>query len=72
VARVSTDERTLTVTWSDPMPPLERSREMAGGDYLRAIADGSVPPPPDARTLGMGMDSVDEGAAPRSTSTSAT
>lgn len=64
MAEVSTDpadDRTLTVTWSDPMPPLERSRGMAGVDYLRAIADGSVPPPPVAKLLGMGMESVEEG-----------
>ena len=58
---MSDDERTLTITWSDPMPPLTQSRGMAGVDYLRAIADGSVPAPPIARLLGMDIESVEEG-----------
>ena len=58
---MSTVDRSLTVTWSDPMPPLELSRGMAGVDYLRAIADGSAPPPPVAKLLGMGIESVEAG-----------
>jgi uncharacterized protein (TIGR00369 family) len=53
--------RMLTVTWDDPAPPLAASRGMAGVDYLRAIVAGSIPPPPVARLLGMGAESVDEG-----------
>lgn len=55
------DDRSLTVTWSDPMPPLERSLGMAGVDYLRALADGSIPPPPVVKLLGIGVESIDEG-----------
>jgi uncharacterized protein (TIGR00369 family) len=58
---MSDDERTLTITWSDPMPPLARSRGMAGIDYLRAIADRTVPAPPVARLLGMAIESVEQG-----------
>jgi uncharacterized protein (TIGR00369 family) len=55
------EERRLEVTWNDPMPPLSIVQTMRGVDYLRAIADGSVPPPPIAKLLGMDVEEVDEG-----------
>ncbi len=54
-------DRSLHVTWADPGPPLELSRGMSGLDYLRAMRDGDVPPPPVARLLGMSIDRVDPG-----------
>ncbi len=55
-------ERSLTTTWNDPRPALELVRSMSGLDYLRGILDGSVPPPPIARLLGMQIVTVDPGA----------
>jgi len=55
------DERHLDVSWNDPKPPLSIVQTMRGVDYLRAIADGSVPAPPIAKLLGMDIESVEEG-----------
>jgi uncharacterized protein (TIGR00369 family) len=55
------DERHLDVSWSDPKPPLSIVQTMRGVDYLRAIADGSVPAPPIAKLLGMDIETVDVG-----------
>jgi uncharacterized protein (TIGR00369 family) len=54
-------ERTKTVSWRDPVPPLALVATMSGLDYLRGIRDGVVPPPPISMLLGMGIGSVDEG-----------
>ena len=49
------------VSWYDPAPALGVAATMSGLDYLRAIHDGSVPPPPIAELMGMSTGSVDEG-----------
>jgi uncharacterized protein (TIGR00369 family) len=36
---------------------------MTGLEYLRAIADGRIPPPPIAQTMGMGAAEFEEGLA---------
>jgi uncharacterized protein (TIGR00369 family) len=54
-------ERSMTVTWHDPVPSLGRLARMSGLDYLRAVGDGEIPPPPVARLLGMTWESVAEG-----------
>jgi uncharacterized domain 1 len=54
-------DRSLEVRWWDPAPPLEHLRALPGLDYLRAMADGALPPPPVASLLGMRIESVDEG-----------
>ena len=46
------DERTRTYTWADPMASFAEGATMSGLDYLRAMADGKLPPPPIAATLG--------------------
>ena len=38
--------RSRVVTWHDPGPSTARGRTMAGLDYLRAMIDGTLPPPP--------------------------
>jgi uncharacterized protein (TIGR00369 family) len=56
--------RSLTVTWEDPLAVFEEGRKMARPiDYLRAIRDGSIAPPPIARLLGMELVEVEEGKA---------
>jgi uncharacterized protein (TIGR00369 family) len=62
-AEPTTTERTLTVTWTDPLEAAARGAEMAGMERLRAIVDGSLPPPPIARLLGMRLAEVEEGRA---------
>ena len=45
-------ERTRTVSWEDPVATAAAARDLSGLDYLRAIRDGDVPPPPIAALLG--------------------
>ena len=51
--------RSLSLTWSDPQPLAQAGRTMAGIDFLRAIIEGRLPPPPMARLLGFSL--VDAG-----------
>jgi uncharacterized protein (TIGR00369 family) len=55
--------RSRTYTWDDPMPSAEAGRGMSGIEYLRAIRDGRIPPPPIALTLEMRLVEVEEGRA---------
>ncbi|SFQ31500.1 hypothetical protein SAMN05421810_10675 [Amycolatopsis arida] len=36
--------RTKTITWREPVP--EKLARMSGREFLAAMAEGSVPPPP--------------------------
>lgn len=56
-------ERTRTFAWEDPQPALERARELNGLDYLQAIRDGRLPPPPIAALMDMRLAEVAEGRA---------
>ena len=40
------ESRSRVVTWHDPGPSIARGLTMAGLDYLRAMIDGTLPPPP--------------------------
>ena len=56
--------RSLTITWEDPLAAFEEGRKLAKPiDYLRAIRDGKLPPPPIAKLLGMDLVEVGEGRA---------
>jgi uncharacterized protein (TIGR00369 family) len=46
------DERTRTYTWHDPMASFAEGATLSGVDYLRAMADGKIPVPPIAETMG--------------------
>lgn len=55
-------ERTRAYAWHDPMASFAEGAAMAGIDHLRAIAEGKIPPPPIAVTLGFDLTSeVEEG-----------
>ena len=54
-------ERRRTVTWSDPNATAVAGRSMAGIDFMRALRDGAVPPPPAILLLGIEMTQVDPG-----------
>ncbi len=56
-------ERTLTLSWSDPAALAAASRSMPGLDFLRAIRDGRLPPPPIAQVLGFRLIEVEHGHA---------
>ena len=53
--------RQRVVAWDDPTVLAERARELAGLDFLRAIADGELPAPPVAQLLGMRIVEVEWG-----------
>lgn len=55
--------RTRTVTWADPRQHVAVAGAMGGLDFLRAIRDGGLPPPPAAGLLGYRIQSVGEGMA---------
>ncbi len=49
------------VTWQDPLVGAALARDLSGLEYLLAIAEGRIPPPPIAVLLGMSIVSVEPG-----------
>jgi uncharacterized protein (TIGR00369 family) len=45
--------RSKTVTWYDPALTVDRGAGLSGLEFIQALADGSLPPPPIALLLGM-------------------
>ena len=58
---MSDTERTRTVTWQDPVATGRAARSMPGAAFLRAIAEGKLPPPPIANLMGFDIVEVGEG-----------
>src|SRR5262245_16471767 len=57
----TTAARTRTVTWEDPLVSARAGANLSGIEYLRAIAQGKLPPPPIALLLGFDIEEVEEG-----------
>ena len=55
--------RTREVTWQDPVPTASVGMKMAGLDYMRAVTNGEVPPPPIAVVMRFSPIEVEEGRA---------
>ena len=55
--------RDLSVSWSDPAALAAAGRCMSGLEFLRAIRDAALAPPPIALLLGMRLAEVDDGRA---------
>ncbi len=55
--------RTRLVTWQDPVPTAARGLEMSGLDYIGAIVDGDVPPPPIAVLMNFAPVAFEKGMA---------
>ncbi len=55
--------RSLEVTWQDPVELAKVARSMAGIEFLRAMRDGRLPPPPIAELLGFKLVEVEPGRA---------
>jgi uncharacterized protein (TIGR00369 family) len=53
--------RTRTIRWEDPAIGLEKSKGMSGLEYLKAMQEGVVPPPPIAVLMGFDITEVSEG-----------
>jgi uncharacterized protein (TIGR00369 family) len=56
-------DRTLTISWEDPLESAARGAELSGIERLRAIAAGTLAPPPMAELMGMRLTEVAEGRA---------
>jgi len=55
-------QRIRTISWDDPMLGAEVAKTMSGLEYMQAMANETLPPPPIFRLLGItGMD-VSEGS----------
>jgi len=54
-------DRSLAVQWTDPAALANAARSMAGIDFLRAMRDGHLPPPPIAVLLGFTLTQVEPG-----------
>lgn len=54
-AAASAPARSLTVTWEDPLAGLAEMAKMSGLDYIIAMKDGRLPPPPITHLMQMGI-----------------
>lgn len=54
-------ERSRSITWDDPKPPLAASRDLDGLAYLRALLMGTYPPPPISRLMNFWIASAEPG-----------
>ena len=55
--------RSLTITWQDPMQLAQSARSMSGLDFLRGIRDGTLAPAPIQELIGMRLVEVEPGRA---------
>ena len=55
--------RSLTVTWQDPMALAQAARSMSGLEFLQAVRDGKLPPAPIQELIGMKLTGVEPGHA---------
>ncbi len=56
-------KRTRTIKWEDPQISSRDTQNISGLDYLCAIMDGSIAPPPAAHLVGYQILSIDAGQA---------
>lgn len=54
-------ERSRTLTWHDPLRSASAGLAMDGIDYLRAVVEGDIAPPPIAQLIQMDMAEVEPG-----------
>ncbi len=55
------NERSRTISWTDPGDTAARARSMSGLEFLQAMADGTLPAAPIASHIGMDVVSVEVG-----------
>ncbi len=58
---MDTKARTRTITWDDPMAALAKGAGMSGLEFIRAMFDGRLPPPPITATMGFTGATAEEG-----------
>ena len=59
--RTPDSARSRTLTWQDPLPTAAAGAELAGIDYMRAVAGAELPPPPIAVLMKIGPVEIEEG-----------
>jgi uncharacterized protein (TIGR00369 family) len=57
------EPRTKTITWHDPAIAGAAAATMSGREFLQAMIDGRVPPPPFAALTGAELVSIADGVA---------
>jgi uncharacterized protein (TIGR00369 family) len=57
------NQRSISVSWSDPEPLAAAARTLPGIEFLRAIRDGRLPGAPIALLLGFSLVEVEDGHA---------
>ena len=57
------NQRSRTYTWEDPMALRDAGAGLSGLDYLKAVFERKLPPPPIAQTLDFTGAEVEEGRA---------
>ena len=55
------ENRSLTVSWTDPIPLAGEASRRAGIEFLRAVRDGELPSAPIQDLLGLPLVEVEEG-----------
>jgi len=53
--------RTKSISWQDPAALAAAGAELCGREFLEAIVDGRLPPPPIATLMGAELVSVGDG-----------
>jgi uncharacterized protein (TIGR00369 family) len=57
----ASNERTRTVTCQDPMAALPAAAGMSGLEFMKAVVEGRLPPPPIMATMGITGGEAEEG-----------
>ncbi|GAB2994809.1 PaaI family thioesterase [Mycobacterium bourgelatii] len=63
VFEAPTTDRTRVIEWADPAITASAARSRIGLEFLQAMVDGELPPPPIMQTLGARLESVASGRA---------
>jgi len=63
VERARTGTRTRSFSWDDPAALAAAALELPGLEFMQAIVDGALPPPPIARLLALELVEVQAGRA---------
>jgi uncharacterized protein (TIGR00369 family) len=63
IAQGRTRRRSRTFSWEDPSAAAAAGLRLPGLDHIRAIAAGTLPPPPIAQLLGFEIVQAEEGRA---------
>ncbi|NMM50834.1 PaaI family thioesterase [Marinigracilibium pacificum] len=55
------DNRSRTYTWNNPLEIFDKAMILTGIDFIKAMFEGEIPPPPIMNTLDFKMSELNEG-----------